>query len=385
MGSPLSIPMMGRARDEKHRAATPLELFFDLVFVVAIAEVAAGLHHAIAADHVSDGILQYGLVFFAIWWAWMSFTWFASGFDTDDVPYRLAIFVQITGALILAAGVPAAFEELDFMIVTIGYVVMRLPMIALWLRAGLANPANRSVGLRMAGGIALVQVGWVGLAFTPAAWLLSGFITLALIELVIPTWAANNAEPNWHPHHMAERYGLLTIIVLGESILAISIAVRTVMAAGEFSSAVVPTVVGGLLIVYSLWWIYFDREADDALAEFRPAFVWGYAHFFIYAAGAAAGAGIAVSVDQATNHASIGAFGAGMAVAVSVAVFIVTLWFLHSREGNGLAGWLKGPGAALLILLTPFTGQAVVLTGGILSALVAVKVIRNQQQHLRNA
>jgi low temperature requirement protein LtrA len=100
--------MKARSPHEHHRAATPLELFFDLVFVVAIAQAASGLHHAIGEAHALQGLVGYLMVFFAIWWAWMNFTWFASAYDCDDVPYRLAVFVQISGALILAAGVPAS-------------------------------------------------------------------------------------------------------------------------------------------------------------------------------------------------------------------------------------------------------------------------------------
>ena len=80
--------MVARSPHEAHRAATPLELFFDLVFVVAIAQAANGLHHAVAELHVVDGLIGYLMVFFAIWWAWMAFTWFASAYDCDDVRAR---------------------------------------------------------------------------------------------------------------------------------------------------------------------------------------------------------------------------------------------------------------------------------------------------------
>lgn len=384
-GKPFSIPMVGRSTDEEHRAATPLELFFDLVFVVAIAQAAAGLHHAIAANHASEGLLQYTLIFFAIWWAWMSFTWFATSFDTDDVPYRLAIFVQLTGALILAAGVPDAFEDLDFKLVTLGYVVMRVPLIALWFRAGRSNEANRAASVRMAVGIAVLQLFWVALAFSPKTWTLPGFLVLLVFELAVPAWALGRLGVNWHAHHVAERYGLLTIIVLGESILAISMAVRATMDAGELSTAVIPSVVGGLLIVYSLWWIYFDRPAHHQLKSFRRAFIWGYGHYLIFAAGAAVGAGIAVSVDYATDHASIGMFGVGMAVAAPVAVFLLSVWFLHRREEDPGFGMVLIPGATLLILLTPFTRYAIVLTGLILVALVGIKVVWNHRLHLQGS
>ena len=103
--------MEGRDPDEPHRAATPLELFFDLCFVVAVAQAAVALHHELADGHLIEGTVAYLMVFFAIWWAWMGFTWFASAYDTDDVLYRLLTFFQIAGVLVIAAGVPRAFES----------------------------------------------------------------------------------------------------------------------------------------------------------------------------------------------------------------------------------------------------------------------------------
>lgn len=107
---------------EPHRVSTPLELLFDLTFVVAIAAAASQLHHAMAEHHLAQGLLGYVMAFFAIWWAWMSFTWFASAYDTDDVTYRLWTMVQMVGVLLLAAGIPAASHG-DFTVITIGYAV----------------------------------------------------------------------------------------------------------------------------------------------------------------------------------------------------------------------------------------------------------------------
>ena len=216
--------MGARSPHEPHRASTPLELLFDLVFVVAIAQAAGGLHHAIAERTPSKASFGYLMVFFAIWWAWMNFTWFASAYDCDDVPYRLAVFVQIAGALILAAGVPAMFEtRAPNMAVVTGYVVMRLAMVAQWLRAAASDPDHRVTARRYAAGIAIVQLAWVGMLWVPHLWA-PGFIMLAAFELAVPVWAERAAPTTWHPHHIAERYGLLTLIVLGESILAATVA-----------------------------------------------------------------------------------------------------------------------------------------------------------------
>src|SRR5688572_6852088 len=110
----LVIPMNGRDEGESHRVATPLELFFDLVIVVAVAVAAGAFHHDISANRIGDGILAYAMTFFAIWWAWMNFSWFATAYDTDDVPYRIAVFVQLAGAVIMAAGIARAFELSDW-------------------------------------------------------------------------------------------------------------------------------------------------------------------------------------------------------------------------------------------------------------------------------
>src|SRR5690349_14246684 len=138
------MPMTARHPHEPHRVASSLELLFDLVFVVAIARAAAGLHHAITEAHVGAGVYGFVMVFFAIWWAWMNFTWFASAYDCDDVLYRTAVFVQMTGALILAAGIPAMFDSHQLNVLTVGgYVVMRLAGVLQWLRARASDPPRR--------------------------------------------------------------------------------------------------------------------------------------------------------------------------------------------------------------------------------------------------
>ena len=199
--------MRPRSASEPHRTATTLELLFDLVFVIAIAQAATGLHHSIAENHAADGILKYAMLFFAIWWAWMGFTWFATSFDTDDAIYRLTVFIQLAGALILAAGVSVAFSQLDFTMVATGYVVMRVAMVTQWVRAALANPDQRRGCLRMAIGIAFVQALWVGLILAPESWFFPGFWTLIVAELAVPIWGWQQMTADGNPHHIAERYG----------------------------------------------------------------------------------------------------------------------------------------------------------------------------------
>jgi low temperature requirement protein LtrA len=121
-----------RPRDphEPGRTASTLELFFDLVFVVAVSNAAVQLHHALTENHVADGLVSYAMVFFGIWWAWVNFTWFATSFDTDDWLYRVLTIVQMSGVLVLAAGVEPAFTDHDYTLLILAYIVMRIAMVA---------------------------------------------------------------------------------------------------------------------------------------------------------------------------------------------------------------------------------------------------------------
>jgi low temperature requirement protein LtrA len=188
---PLVLSMVARSPDEPHRVATPLELFFDLVFVVAVAQASASLHHGIAEAHFAEAIRSYAFAFFGIWWAWMNFTWFASAYDVDDVPYRVLVFVQLTGALVFAAGIPA-FMEGDRTIGVLGFVVMRLAMVVQWLRAARADPPRRVTAYRYAIGISLLQALWVLSLFIPF-WQAGFIIIFGVGELLVPAWGCNSA------------------------------------------------------------------------------------------------------------------------------------------------------------------------------------------------
>jgi low temperature requirement protein LtrA len=155
---PFIRPLSPRDSQEHHRAATPLELFFDLVSVIAIAAAAVGLHHAIAEAHAVQGIITFLMAFFTIWWAWMNYTWFASAYDNDDTVFRLLTILIMSGSLTMAAGIDALFKSGDLTMVVIGYVIMRIGMIALWLRAANNHPLRRATAFTYILGIGIAQV-----------------------------------------------------------------------------------------------------------------------------------------------------------------------------------------------------------------------------------
>ncbi|MCU1514238.1 MAG: low temperature requirement protein [Microbacteriaceae bacterium] len=323
--------MSGRDADEQHRVSSPLELLFDLTFVVAVAQVASQLAHSVTGGHVLEaGLGAYLMVFFAIWWAWMNFTWFASAYDTDDVFYRILTMVQMAGVLVLAAGVPAAFADQQYLGVTLGYLVMRIGLVAQWIRAGIENPDGRTTAFRYAAGITLVQVGWVLRLLLPPELGVWSFIVLALLDVSVPIWAERTGSTSWHPHHIAERYGLFTIILLGESVSAAIVAVQGSVTEDGVSLPLVVIAVAGLVLLFALWWLYFLQPAGEGLVNHRDrSFIWGYGHYFLFAATAAIGAALEVAVEAGTGHSEIAQVLAGYALAVPVAVFFVLLFVLH--------------------------------------------------------
>ena len=369
-------PMVARATDEEHRSATVLELFFDLCFVVAVASAASALHHEVAADHVGDGVVGYATVFFAIWWAWMNFTWFASAYDTDDVAYRLTTLVQIAGALILAAGVPEAMDGGDFAVITVGYVVMRLAMVTQWLRAAATDPPHRRSALRFAVGIVALQVGWVLRLFLPEGLGYASFLVLVAAELAVPIWAERAAPTTWHPRHIAERYGLFTLIVLGECVLASTLAIQTALEEDAALVDLATTAAGGLLTVFGMWWLYFAKESHEFLTSLRAGIIWGYGHYLVFASAAAVGAGLAVNVDFLTDHAAIGARGAAAAFTIPVAVFLLAVWALQVRPHH-LGRWHTTlvPATAVLVLASTLVPEPILVTGLLVAAMIAVSLV----------
>ncbi|GAA4586109.1 low temperature requirement protein A [Planotetraspora phitsanulokensis] len=371
--------MSARPIDEPHRVSSQLELLFDLTFVVAVAAVTAELAHDIAEDHGLTGLVPFLQVFFAIWWAWMNFTWFASSYDTDDVAYRLLTMVQMAGVLVLAAGVPLAASTGDFKVVTLGYLVMRLALVAQWVRAGLEDPVRRRTALRYAAGIGILQIWWILRFLVTDAGVLPpwleplSFVCLAAAELAVPWWAEKALATTWHPHHIAERYGLFTIILLGESVLAASRGVGRALEAGDISSPFIVVAVSGLVLLFSLWWLYFLVEAGEGLSDRRHrSYLWGYGHYGIFAALAALGAGLEVAVEQSGHQVGASPMASGYAVAIPVGVCLVLLWAVHALV---VAEPAMRPsavlGSSILILLLPLAAPRV----GVAAVVAAVTAI----------
>jgi len=377
---PWYVPMTARRPDEGGRVSTPLELLFDLCFVVAVAQGAAGLDHAIIENHVASGVVQYLMVFFAIWWAWMNFTWFASAYDNDDVPYRITVLVQIAGSLVMAAGIPRWFDGGGNVVIVIGYVIMRLAMVTQWIRAARSDPPRRRTDLRYAVGVTVVQLYWLLLLWAPEGLRAIGFAIAVIAELAVPLIAERGNMTTFHPHHIAERYGLFTVIVLGESVTAATLAFQGALDDTD-SATLIGLAVAGVVILFCLWWVYFDHEDNPRLDTPRASFTWGYGHYFVFAAAAAVGAGLVVAVSYQRELADgIGQTLASAATTVPVAVYLVAVAALRAHPGRSrMIGWAVN-GAAVLVLAASLLPASLYLTAAVLAGLVLVLIVATRSR-----
>jgi len=368
--------MRPRDPDESGRAASSLELFFDLVFVVAVSIAASQLHHALTEAHVVDGLVAYGIVFFGIWWAWMNFTWFATSFDTDDWLYRVLTFVQMAGVLVLAAGIQPAFVDGSYDLLVYGYVVMRVAMVAQWLRASRHAGQSRRATLIYAAGIALVQGLWLGMLTLPDTAANVVLVILIGAELAVPVIAERTGQTPWHPHHITERYGLFTLILLGESLLASANAIIEALHNDEAVGPLVAISVLTLVVTAALWWIYFWPPHHTAISTFGSSLRYGYVHYFVFAAAGALSAGIEVEIDAVTDHSKLSDIAASFTVTIPIAVFMLGIWWIAIRAHADRVVNTTIPLGAALVLLDPLVPVPFTLTAIIMTLVVVTLVIR---------
>ncbi|GGC29986.1 putative low temperature requirement protein A [Brevibacterium sediminis] len=369
-------PMRPRDPGEEGRAASTLELFFDLVFVIAVSIASSHLHDTVTEGRLGDGVVNYLVVFFGIWWAWMNFTWFATSFDTDDWLYRVLTIVQMGGVLILAAGIGPVFENEDYRLLIGGYVLMRIIMISQWLRASRGARVARWTTIIYAAGIGLAQILWVmWLAIDDSMIRSVGLVVLILAEVAVPVIAEARGKTPWHPHHITERYGCFTIIVLGESLLA---SANTVFdALGEVED-IVPLISLGvlcLIVTAAMWWIYFWPPHHRAIGSLGGSLRYGYGHYFIFAAAGAFSAGVGVEADSQLGASALNPVLATFTVSVPIVVFVLGVWVVAIRANANAVVNTVVPACALLVLLDPIIPVPTFLTTFFMVIIVITLVV----------
>jgi low temperature requirement protein LtrA len=345
----------------EERTSTPLELFFDLCFVVAVAALARGLHD----EPNLGGALRFLGLFVPVWWSWMIFTWYATGFDNDDVPYRLTLLAAMLSMLGLAASVGEVGVEPDAAVsFVLAYAAMRLLMTGLFLRARRHVPVDlRPFTTYYAAGNALGAGLWLSSLLVPEPGRYAVWAAGLLVELLGPILAVrtmSNPRMSFHPRHIAERYGLFTIIVLGESVLAVAVGTTDT----DWQPAAILTAVFGFVVAACVWWLYFDHVGSEGIELGpRPAFYWGYGHFAVYAGIAAFGVGtqLAIEATAQTEVALAAAAPAGgydlgsrLVLAGGLALYLAGIAFVD-RINEGATGdravLIRLATAALLVVL----------------------------------
>ena len=328
----------------EERTSTPLELFFDLCFVVAVAALARGLHD----EPNLGGALRFLGLFIPVWWSWMIFTWYATGFDNDDVPYRVTLLAAMLSMLGLAASVGEVGVEPGAAVsFVLAYALMRVLMTGLYVRAWRHVPVSlRPFVVLYATGNALGAAVWLSSLLVPGPGRYAVWAVGLFVELLGPILAVRtlyNPRVSFHPRHIPERYGLFTIIVLGESVLAVAVGTADT----NWEPSAVLTAAFGFVVAACIWWLYFDHVGSSGIELGpRPAFYWGYGHFAVYAGIAAFGVGTQLAIEAAaeadvalaaTTPAGGYDLGARLVLAGGVALYLAGIAFVD-RVNESVAG-----------------------------------------------
>jgi low temperature requirement protein LtrA len=229
---------------------TPLELFFDLVFVLAITQCTALMAEEPTWQGLGKGMLVLGV----LWWSWVGYAWLTSVVDPEEGAVRLAIFAAMAALLVAALCVPGAFDD-SALLFACAYGVVRMGQIALFVLASRDDPALRQSVVGLAGGTAI----GVGLLVAASAFdgaLQAGLWVLALLLDMGEPYLFGAEGWKLIPGHFAERHGLIFIIALGESIVAIGVGAEAGVDRGVVAAATL-----GIAVAAALWWLYFDVVA----------------------------------------------------------------------------------------------------------------------------
>lgn len=379
--------LAGRSPAEQHRTATPLELLYDLVFIVAFGQAADELAHHVAAGRPVVGIVGFGLGVVLISWAWGSYTWFASAYDEDDWVCRLTTMVQMVGIIIVALGLPEMFaaiagaEDGGYALVVSGYVVMRVPMALQWLRAARSDPVRRPALMTYFWTIALAQAGWTLLvaASLPLPAAAAVGVVLLAIETVGPVIAQRGKGGTpWNADHVAERYGILVIVALGEVVFGTVAAVSaTVHGPTGWSIDAAVTATAGTGLALAMWWVYFTVPSALVLRVHRErVFFWSYGHHVIVGSIVAVGAGLHVAALHIEHDSRIGAVATVLTVAVPLVIFVWMLyaqWGILVRVGNRRhLGLIIGTSAVTVVAVVLVAAGASIAVGLAVIAVAAV-------------
>ena len=360
-----------RSGESEERSATWLELFYDLVFVVAVAELG---HHL--ATHLSvSGLVEFIGLFIPVWWAWFHYTIYADRFDTDDVTHRLLTILQMLIIAGLAASIHGAIGE-TYREVAISLVGVRVVMIVMYLRTRRIEVA-RPLARRLVGTFSLGGALWVASVFAPEPWRYALWAVAVAQEYLTVTIGSTRrlyARMPVSESHLPERFGLFTIIVLGESVVGV------VAGLAEQDLRSVAAITGGLglLLAFGIWWAYFGDLEGGVLKGLGGLSVvaWVYVHLPLTMGLTAVGIAVEHAIAEGTGH-SLEPFGvwlfAGSMATVSTGIAVTNFATANvmKTDDRRRRGWWR-LGVAVLSLLAGAVVIALEGTGLLIAFLLAV-------------
>ena len=373
--------------NEEERRATWLELFYDLVFVAAIAEVAHYLH-----GHLSiAGFFGYVLLFVPIWWSWVGATFYATRFDTDDLGHRLLTLLQMVAIAVLAVNVHDGLSKSSDGF-ALSYVAVRTILIFQYLSAGYFVPAARPLTNWYVRGFSVAAAIWLLSIFVPTPWQFALWILALIIDFATPLTAGKfvaKIPPSFS--HVPERVGLFTIIVLGEAVIAVVKGVSQLQW-GLLSGAVALLGIG---IAFSLWWIYFDSVDGSPLramqvGNMKVSLTWLYSHLPLAIGIAAAGVGVEHIVVASKTEAILPTANRWL-LCGAVTICLISLAIIHlitcnlEKTGNRkiLAAYRLASAAFILILAIVGINISPLVVMILVSLACAVQVVLDLLRNLQ--
>lgn len=383
MSSWLKPPRLriGEESEQEHRHATWLELFYDLVFVVAVSQVA----HNLAEDVSMMGFLSFGFLFIPIWWAWIGTTFYANRFDSDDIGHRLLIGVQMLAIAALAVNVHHGLGESSIGF-ALAYAAGRAVLVLEYFRAAKHIPQARGLATRYGRGFAIAASLWLVSVFVPIPWRFVLWGLGLIVDFATPLTTPKSLQLGLlpHPEHLPERFGLFTIIVLGEAIIAVVDGVAEQK--WNITSAICAVL--GFSIAFSLWWIYFENVGGSALrsagsvGRIEIYQVWLYGHLPLVIGLSATGVGVEHII--ASEAGTVLSTPNRWLLCGGVALCMLSLGLLH-RTGvifrcKVRSKYRFGTAALLIILAIVGIGLSPLVVVGIVAIICATQVVQDLYQ-----
>lgn len=308
------------------RHATWLELFYDLIYVVVIARLAHLITHA-HDHHLSlEAYLLFVALFISVWWAWTGHTMFQNRFDNDDTRHRIETLLQMLATCFLAVFITKAFgtHANGF---ALSYFVIRTLLLAMYLRVHQQGGKHKPVTSLFLTGFSIGAAFWLASLFVPAPYKFGLWGAGLAIEIITP-WIGRKrlTQASVHTSHLPERLGLLTIIVLGESVVSIVGGIETT----SLNAASLTTILFGFILLGAIWWFYFDALENALMgAKYTNGQLAIYGHLPIYLGLVTLAAGVRYGING-----DISALETGWLLSGGILLFLVPLQIIYASYSS---------------------------------------------------